>query len=232
MALILILAFGVHGGGLSSRISSLKDTVSNLTLSLSSALNDNRDAMNDARRVWFSVESNEERLRSVAESLKQLPMVASLNKAVTSLKCALDQVVHNHTGCCPLQWERFDSSCFFFSHVTLNWPDARDWCHAHQSQLLILTSHELWNYVRSNTGSKFHWVGLANESGKWQWVSGTQYAIDHRRWTPGRPDAAAAQGQETKDCVHLQSNGLLNDARCSERMRYICHAHGAVGGES
>lgn len=211
-------------------MSSLKDTVSNLTLSLSYIHKNSRDAVKDTSRLRFSVENNEDQLRSVVESLKQLSAVDSLSSAVASLKCAVDRIILNRTyisGCCPLEWEPFESSCFFFSKTLLNWHDARDWCHAHESQLLMLTSNKVWRYANSHTGGKFHWIGLTDESGKWLWVNGTEYTVDHRRWMPGQPDnwADHGLGEGTEDCAHLHRTGLLNDLHCSERMRYICQAH-------
>uniref|UniRef100_A0A8C6TDI1 C-type lectin domain-containing protein n=1 Tax=Neogobius melanostomus TaxID=47308 RepID=A0A8C6TDI1_9GOBI len=103
---------------------------------------------------------------------------------------------------CPLQWESVESSCFYFSRASLNWHDARDWCHAHQSQLLILTDDKDWDYMRSHVGHTFYWVGLTDEGGKWEWVNGTPYTIDH--------------------CAHIHLDGRLNDLHCSERLRFIC----------
>uniref|UniRef100_A0A8C6T562 C-type lectin domain-containing protein n=1 Tax=Neogobius melanostomus TaxID=47308 RepID=A0A8C6T562_9GOBI len=197
VVLVLVLAFGVNSAGLSSRISSQEDTVSNLSLSLSSARRDSVDTAKDVQRLRFSVESNKDQLSSVAESLKELAMVQTLSKAVASLRCAVDRLIHNRTdvkGCCPLEWESVESSCFYFSRASLNWHDARDWCHAHQSQLLILTDDKDWDYMRSHVGDTFYWVGLTDEGGKWEWVNGTPYTIDRRRWMPGQPDNWAGHG--------------------------------------
>uniref|UniRef100_A0A8C6T784 C-type lectin domain-containing protein n=1 Tax=Neogobius melanostomus TaxID=47308 RepID=A0A8C6T784_9GOBI len=125
---------------------------------------------------------------------------------------------------CPLQWESVESSCFYFSRASLNWHDARDWCHAHQSQLLILTDDKDWDYMRSHVGHTFYWVGLTDEGGKWEWVNGTPYTIDRRRWKPGQPDNWAGHGfgSGTEDCAHIHLDGRLNDLHCSERLRFIC----------
>uniref|UniRef100_A0A8C6T5J9 C-type lectin domain-containing protein n=1 Tax=Neogobius melanostomus TaxID=47308 RepID=A0A8C6T5J9_9GOBI len=220
--LVLVLAFGVNSAGLSSRISSQEDTVSNLSLSLSSARRDRVDTAKDVQRLRFSVESNKDQLSSVAESLKELAMVQTLSKAVASLRCAVDRLIHNRTdvkGCCPLEVGRAHKYYLFMSVL--------DWCHAHQSQLLILTDDKDWDYMRSHVGDTFYWVGLTDEGGKWEWVNGTPYTIDRRRWTPGQPDNWAGHGfgSGTEDCAHVHVDGRLNDRHCSQRMRFICRSH-------
>lgn len=47
-------------------------------------------------------------------------------------------------GCCPLEWDLFGSSCYFFSRTPLAWDDARDWCNGHESHLVILNTDEEW----------------------------------------------------------------------------------------
>ncbi|XP_072314818.1 asialoglycoprotein receptor 1-like [Eucyclogobius newberryi] len=232
IVLVLIIAFGFSNSGLSSRISLMEETVLNLSLSLTDAQKDNKDAAKDVQRLRFSVESNKDLLGSVAESVKQLAALEVLTKTVASLKCAIEQIVHNRTvasGCCPLGWDSFGTSCFFFSKQASTWHDARDWCHAHQSQLLILRLDKDWEYVDIHAAGTFYWVGLSDESGKWEWVNGTPYTMDRRRWRPGQPDnwSGHGLGAQTEDCAHLHSEGRLNDLHCSSRLRFICGTHSA-----
>ncbi|CAL1591057.1 unnamed protein product [Knipowitschia caucasica] len=226
--LILIIAFGVSNGGLAYRLGLMEETVSNLSLSLTEAQKENKGAAKDVQRLKFSVENNKDQLSSVAESLKQLAQLKTLTKTVASLKCSMEKILHNRTaGCCPLEWDSFESSCFFFSKMSLSWYDARDWCHAHQSQLLILTADKDWDYVKSHSMGTFYWVGLTDEHGKWEWVNGTPYTIDRRRWRPGQPDnwTEHGLGPEAEDCAHLHMDGRLNDMHCSVRLPFICQAH-------
>lgn len=53
-------------------------------------------------------------------------------------------------GCCPLSWEYFGQSCYFFSKASLPWEEARDWCNGHESHLAILTNDKQW--VRKGAG--------------------------------------------------------------------------------
>ncbi len=46
----------------------------------------------------------------------------------------------------------------------------------------------------------------------------------HRRWIPGQPDdwTLHGLGEEGEDCGHITVYGLLNDAHCSYKLKYIC----------
>lgn len=226
--LIIIIAFGASSAGLSSRLYSLEESMSNLSVSVSSAHDNNKESGKDLQRLKFSVESNRDQLSSVAESLKALAEVETLSNTVASLKCALERIIHNRTeisGCCPLNWISFESSCYFFSKAALSWHDARDWCHAHQSQLLVLNTDKDWDFVRIHLSGSFFWIGLTDHSGKWEWVNGTPYTIERRHWRPGQPDnwTEHGLGEGAEDCAHLHSDGRLNDMHCSQRLRYICY---------
>lgn len=231
VVIIIVLAFGLNNGALSSRLGSLEDSVSNLSLSLSSAHNNNKEATKEVQRLKFSVESSKDQLSSVAESVKQLAQVDSLSKTVASLKCLVDQILHNGSRdsvCCPLDWENFQTSCYYFSKSALNWHDARDWCHAHQSHLLILQEDKEWDYIHSRAMGTWYWLGLTDESGDWEWVNGTPYVIDRRRWRPGQPDnwRLHGLGDGAEDCAQIHANGQLNDLHCSTRLRFICQRRG------
>lgn len=106
---------------------------------------------------------------SVSEALKQLSVVETLSRSVSLLKCSLERLIHNSKstnsrmkqtdkqmltfirlsasvsdGCCPVGWDRFSSSCYFFSKLSLKWNDSRAWCDKHESHLVILTTDEDW----------------------------------------------------------------------------------------
>lgn len=228
--LIIIIAFGVSSSRMSGRLWTLEESVSNLSQSLSDVHRINKDAVKDVQRLNFSVEANKDQLTSVAESLKQLSGLDSLRRTVASLRCSLERLIHNNSeaaGCCPLDWERLGSSCYLFSKTALNWHDARDSCNSQQSQLLILSTDKDWDLVVRQTQGTLYWVGLTDERGKWEWVNGTPYIMDRRRWRPGQPDSWTEHGlgEGDEDCAHLHSDGRLNDLHCSTRMNFICQKH-------
>lgn len=234
LILIIVLAFGVNNGGLSSRLFALEESVLNLSLSLSSAHNDVTESAKEVKRLRFSVETNRDQLSSAADSLRQLAQVESLSKTVASLKCLVDGLLNNRSQggvCCPLNWERFQISCYYFSNSALNWHDARDWCYSHQGHLLILTEDKEWDFVHGLGMGTWFWVGLTDESGRWEWVTGTPYVMDRRHWRPGQPDnwTLHGLGEGDEDCAHLHYDGRLNDLHCSTRMRFICQQRGIKG---
>ncbi|CAL8241222.1 unnamed protein product [Merluccius merluccius] len=238
--LILIITLGVINTKTSSRLSSLEQTMTNLTSSLqtlTSSLNTTRDALKDVKRLQFAVETNKDQLSSVADVLRGLSVLESLKKTVNGLKCSLDRLSNNRsraTGevCCEADWEPLSSQngaeplCFLFSRDSLSWDNAKDRCSSYGAHLAILHTEEEWRFVTSKAMPVFHWIGLTDErTGKWEWVNQTPYTMDRRHWKPNQPDNWRGGQLITEDCAHLHSNGLLNDLHCSERLRYICQTH-------
>nr|XP_033465447.1 LOW QUALITY PROTEIN: C-type lectin domain family 10 member A-like [Epinephelus lanceolatus] len=218
--LVLIIAVGATNTNILSRLWSADKSVSNLTEAMSATHQLSKDAAKDVHRLKFAVESNRDQLTSVAEALKQLSAVDSLTKTVTELKCAIERIINNSSvagGCCPLGWETFGSSCYLFSKTPLNWHDARDWCNGHESHLVILNTDEEWEFIKQHTMGTFHWVGLTDERGEWEWVNQTPYIMNRRRWKPGQPDSWTGHGygHGDEDCAHLHNDGRLNDLHCS-----------------
>ncbi|KAF1381111.1 hypothetical protein PFLUV_G00171110 [Perca fluviatilis] len=248
--LVLIIALGASNTRTSNRLWSVENSVSNLTGSLSAAQQLTKDAAKDVHRLKFSVESNKEQLSSVAEALKQLAVVDSLSRTVASLKCSLERIIRNTTvveGCCPLDGGVFfffffflaegvlffglagvGFSFFFFPAGGPSWPEAREWCNAHEAHLVIPLTDEDWDFVIRHAGGTFYWVGLTDEKGEWEWVNQTPYVMNRRRWMPGQPDSWTNHGlgPGDEDCAHIHHDGRLNDLHCSTALRYICQKHG------
>nr|XP_040037791.1 LOW QUALITY PROTEIN: C-type lectin domain family 10 member A [Gasterosteus aculeatus aculeatus] len=179
------------------------------------------DAAKDIPLLKFAVESNTDQLTSVGEALKQLSTLDSISRTVAALKCSLERVINNSSatgGCCPIDWERFGSSCYFFSKTMLSWNGASDWCNGHESHLIILIHDDEWDFVRPRASGVFYWVGLTDgRTGTWEWVNQTPYIMNRRHWSPGQPDSWTEHnlGIGNEDCAHLLSNGRLNDLHCS-----------------
>ncbi|XP_038587885.1 asialoglycoprotein receptor 1-like isoform X1 [Micropterus salmoides] len=215
----------------SNQLWSVENTVSNLTESMSAVQQLTKDAAKDVHRLKFAVESNKDQLTSVSEELKQLSALDSIRRSVAMLKCSLERIIHNSSvvdGCCPLEWDIFGTSCYFFSQTTLSWDKARDWCSAHGSHLVILNSDDEWAFVTRHTLGIFYWVGLTDErTGRWEWVNQTPYIMNRRRWAPGQPDNwnGHGLGPGGEDCAHLFPDGRLNDQHCSIKMRFVCQKH-------
>ncbi|XP_076580775.1 C-type lectin domain family 10 member A-like isoform X3 [Chaetodon auriga] len=232
--LILIIALGASNMKTSNQLWSVEQSVSNLSniiQSLNASLQHAREAAEDAERLKSAVEDNKQQLTSVSQALEQLSIVDSLSRSVTALKCSLERIINNSSvadRCCPLGWEQFDVSCYFFSSSSLSWNESRVWCDRQEAHLLILHTDKAWDFVTRRTGAELFWVGLSDwRTGRWEWVNHTPYTVEHRRWVPGQPDnwAHHGLGPGTEDCAHLNHSGRLNDLHCSTKMRYICQKH-------
>ncbi|KAG7233204.1 hypothetical protein INR49_007364 [Caranx melampygus] len=168
---------------------------------------------------------------AVSEALKQLSVVESLSKSVAALKCSLEHIINNSSavdGCCPVNWNAFGSSCYFFSSSPLSWDESRTWCETHDSHLVILNTDQEWDFVTRLSVPHYFWVGLRlQKAGRWEWVNQTPYVLQRRRWEPGQPDGWTDHGlgPEGEDCAHLHSSGRLNDLHCSIGLRFICQRH-------
>uniref|UniRef100_A0A3Q2Y2H3 Asialoglycoprotein receptor 1-like n=1 Tax=Hippocampus comes TaxID=109280 RepID=A0A3Q2Y2H3_HIPCM len=147
---------------------------------------------------------------------------------VWSLSCFMEYVNGERSGCCPLGWERFSSSCYQFSQSLLSWNDARDWCNGHDSHLAIIMSDEEWDFVRRHSQGRFFWIGLSDErTGSWEWINQTPYVMNRRHWRPGQPDSWIHHGlgPGDEDCAHVHADGRLNDLHCSTRWRTETKTH-------
>uniref|UniRef100_A0A3B4X024 C-type lectin domain-containing protein n=1 Tax=Seriola lalandi dorsalis TaxID=1841481 RepID=A0A3B4X024_SERLL len=196
--LVLIIALGASNVKTSNHLSSVEQSVSNL----SSVIQSLNASLQHAQ---------------VSEALKQLSVVDSLSKSVASLKCSLEHIINNSSAvdkCCPLGWNLFGSSCYFFSTLSLSWNESRDWCERHKAHLVILNTDEEWDFVTRHSVPGLFWVGLSDQrTGKWEWVNQTPYTMEHRRWAPGQPDSWTGHGLDRgdEDCAHLHRSGRLND---------------------
>uniref|UniRef100_UPI0037E73D90 asialoglycoprotein receptor 1-like n=1 Tax=Semicossyphus pulcher TaxID=241346 RepID=UPI0037E73D90 len=232
--LILIIVLGASNTKTSSRLWSVEQRVSNLSnviKSLNTSLQQAQETAKEVQRLQFSVENNRDQLTSVSEALKQLSVVDSLSRSVASLKCSLESIVNNRSGvggCCPVGWDQFDFSCYYFSTLALSWNESRVWCEKHEAHLLILHSDKAWDYVTRRSVPVLFWVGLSDwRTGRWEWINQTPYTMEHRRWMPGQPDSWSGHGlgHGDEDCAHLHHIGRLNDLHCSTKMRFICQRH-------
>ncbi|XP_077598595.1 asialoglycoprotein receptor 1 [Stigmatopora nigra] len=230
--LILTIALGASYSKMVNRLWSVEQTSSNVSQSLSSLQQLATDAVKDVERLQFVVAHNKEELQSTAEALKQLATLDTISRTLASLQCSLDRLIHNGTtskssGCCPLDWQKFDSSCYHFSRSLKTWHEARDWCNGHESHLAIILTDKEWNFVHENLGGHFFWLGLTDERGSWEWVNQTPYVMNRRHWRPGQPDSWTRHGMGPgdEDCAHIHTDGRLNDLHCSTRLQFICQKH-------
>ncbi|XP_047194764.1 C-type lectin domain family 10 member A-like [Hippoglossus stenolepis] len=226
--LVLIITLGATNVNTSNRLWSVEKRVSNLSNVIESLSASLQNAQETAKEVQLLHSTVEDQLTSVSEALKQLSVIDSLSRSLTSIKCSLGQIINNGSGldgCCPLDWKLSGFSCYFFSRSRLSWNESRVWCEEHESHLVILSSDRDWDFVNRNAVPATFWVGLSDwRTGTWEWVDQTPYSMERRRWGPGQPDnwTNHGLGPGEEDCAQLYIDGRLNDLHCSHQMRYIC----------
>ncbi|KAM4675078.1 uncharacterized protein O3C94_007892 isoform 2-T2 [Discoglossus pictus] len=86
---------------------------------------------------------------------------------------------------CETEWTLFNSSCYFFSKVKMNWMKARAMCMKKDSDLVVITSENEQIFISSVTNSNRHWIGLSDldDEGVWQWVDGTGYETSYKLYS-------------------------------------------------
>ncbi|XP_030580962.1 asialoglycoprotein receptor 1-like [Archocentrus centrarchus] len=225
--LILIILLGATYMKMSNHLQSLEQRLSNQSdiQSLQTSVQQAQETVKEVKQLQFAVESNKN------QALKQLEVIDSLSRNVTTIKCSLKRIINNSSsteGCCPPEWTAFESSCYYFSNVSLSWNDSRDRCETQQAHLVILRADKEWDFVTNRTIPLHFWIGLSDwRTGSWEWVDQTPYTVESRWWRPGQPDNYAGHGvgPGTEDCALFYYDGRLNDQHCSIKRRFICQKH-------
>uniref|UniRef100_A0A671LAE1 C-type lectin domain-containing protein n=1 Tax=Sinocyclocheilus anshuiensis TaxID=1608454 RepID=A0A671LAE1_9TELE len=75
-------------------------------------------------------------------------------------------------GCTESDWIPFRNSCYLFSHDTMNWTKAKDYCEEKGALLLKIEagSEKEWQFVTNFAKPHDYWVGLTDQNtGQWRW---------------------------------------------------------------
>uniref|UniRef100_A0A8C8RXZ7 C-type lectin domain-containing protein n=1 Tax=Pelusios castaneus TaxID=367368 RepID=A0A8C8RXZ7_9SAUR len=131
--------------------------------------------------------------------------------------------------CCPLGWEPFQTSCYYFSKDIMNWHASEKNCTGMDSHLAsIITGTEqdfISNYIkRTVIGFRVenYFIGLTQqEKGQWHWVDRTPYNASAAFWIPGEPN-----NLNLENCVAIDTskteNGNWNNFHCVLTFHRIC----------
>ncbi|KAI2665061.1 C-type lectin domain family 4 member F [Labeo rohita] len=117
------------------------------------------------------------------------------------------------SGCTESGWIPFTNSCYLFSHDTMNWTKAKDYC-KEKGALLLKTedaSEREWEFVTSIAKAQEYWIGLTDQNtGQWRWVDDSPYTMNKAQWSPGQPDNwnQHGLGEEGEDCGHITKIGM------------------------
>ncbi|XP_073696240.1 asialoglycoprotein receptor 2 [Garra rufa] len=200
--------------------------VKSLMDSLSSTVS---DLMETLMRERLSSSLNQHNLMSIARSLMNLwHYMGETRSSIQSLSYKLSFANLLTTGCIEHEWIPFSNSCYLFSQDALNWTEAIDYCEEQGALLLKIEddSKKEWQFVTNMAKPHKYWIGLTDQqTGQWRWADDSPYTMNKAQWVPGEPNNLTRHGQEGEegeDCGEITVNGLLNDAFCSNKIKFIC----------
>ncbi|XP_074839748.1 C-type lectin domain family 4 member A-like [Carettochelys insculpta] len=116
--------------------------------------------------------------------------------------------------CCPLGWEPFQASCYFFSNDTMTWDHSERNCTEMGSHLVVITTGAEQDFIFTwvngtvtGTETKNYCIGLTDRENKnqWRWVDQTPYNYTAAFWRPGEPSP-----QNFEECTVMHVPGEQN----------------------
>ncbi|XP_068431961.1 CD209 antigen-like protein 2 isoform X2 [Clinocottus analis] len=136
---------------------------------------------------------------------------------------------------CPVDWHLFNSSCYFVSRTTRDWPESQSFCQSQGAHLAIIHTAEeqtfLWNLLPRGHWAAF-WFGISDEhtEDQWKWVDGTPLVGGF--WEVGEPN-----NHINEDCGYIVKTRVLErvavrswyDAPCSMYWPFICEKEMVAG---
>ncbi|CAG04688.1 unnamed protein product [Tetraodon nigroviridis] len=124
---------------------------------------------------------------------------------------------------CENNWKKFDLGCYFFSKLTKNWNQSREFCISKGGDLAVLNSKEEQAFVNGwLKTSQNAWIGLFDieTEGTWKWVDGTVVTTTY--WQPGQPNSYGGN----QDCGEILQDsggvGQWNDDACTADQTWVC----------
>ncbi|XP_022064642.2 CD209 antigen-like protein E [Acanthochromis polyacanthus] len=129
---------------------------------------------------------------------------------------------------CPTDWHLFNSSCYFISRTTRDWPESKSFCESKGAHLaIILTAEEqtfLWNLLPRGHWNAY-WFGITDghTEDQWKWVDETPLVGGF--WEVGEPN-----NHINEDCGYIVKTQVLErvpirswyDAPCTMYWPFIC----------
>ncbi|XP_003772448.2 C-type lectin domain family 4 member E [Sarcophilus harrisii] len=142
---------------------------------------------------------------------------------LTESTCFIDPSGTINT-CCPLNWKKFQTSCYFFSNDTMTWTASLKNCEEMGAKLAVINTREEQIFLfRTKPRGREFYIGLTDQvvDGQWKWVDGTPFNESLSFWDIGEPNNIAG----VEDCVTIRDSSNANnwnDMTCFFRMYRIC----------
>ncbi|KAM7116298.1 C-type lectin domain family 4 member E [Molossus nigricans] len=132
---------------------------------------------------------------------------------------------NNGSGCCPLNWVHFQSSCYFFSTNTMTWSASVKNCSSMNAHLVVINTQEEQEFLfHAKPKNREFYIGLTDQEtdGQWKWVDGTPFMKSLSFWDAGEPNNLAT----LEDCATIRDSKNprqnWNDVICFLNMFRIC----------
>ncbi|KAH1187052.1 C-type lectin domain family 4 member E-like isoform X1 [Mauremys mutica] len=130
--------------------------------------------------------------------------------------------------CCPLGWEPFQTSCYYFSKDIMNWDNSQRNCTGMGSHLVVINTGAEQDFIssyvkRTVIGIRVenYYIGLALEKGHWRWVDLTPYNETAVFWIPGEPNNLIVEKCVAVD-TSQKDNRNWNNFPCIPPFHRIC----------
>ncbi|KAM7180947.1 C-type lectin domain family 4 member A-like isoform 2-T2 [Macrochelys suwanniensis] len=131
--------------------------------------------------------------------------------------------------CCPLGWEPFQASCYYFSKDIMNWDNSERNCTGMGSHLVVINTGTeqdfISNYVKRTVIGVIvenYYIGLAQQGkGQWRWVDLTPYNKTAVFWIPGEPNNLSVEKCVAVD-TSQKENRNWNNFPCIIPSHRIC----------
>ncbi|XP_035375806.1 C-type lectin domain family 12 member B-like [Electrophorus electricus] len=199
-----------------------EDTLSKVWVNMTHLERENRDLLNNNNNLTSQ-------LSEMNRSIEQLQ--AEKENLTSELQTLMAKANH-----CAEGWKFYSGKCYYFSTYKKTWTASRDACVAEGADLVIITSIEEQDFLKSQClGIEHYWIGLTDavKERDWRWLDGTKLSATPWYWTGNEPDnwkGYLNMYPEGEDCAVMQlgSNTYqLQDAFCdvaNKICKYVCEA--------
>ncbi|KAG6925344.1 C-type lectin domain family 4 member E-like [Chelydra serpentina] len=133
--------------------------------------------------------------------------------------------------CCPMGWEHFQSSCYYFSKDIMTWSDSETNCTGMGSHLVVINTGTEQDFILNwtkrtvtATTGKSYYIGLTDQAqeGQWRWVDQTPYNETAVFWRPNEPSNVTQENCAVMQIDTTANRKNWNDNPCSVTVHRIC----------
>ncbi|MEQ2239935.1 hypothetical protein ILYODFUR_009703 [Ilyodon furcidens] len=119
---------------------------------------------------------------------------------------------------------------YHYSNDTMTWTQAREWCQAHFTEMVVIQKQTENDYIVSilpnRTKSPYYWIGITKKhiNETWRWVGNNSTWVGEHSWAKNEPN----NNHSTEFCVEIYVNtgpnrGKWNDEKCANKKSPVCY---------